>query len=167
LIAIPAKYDSKPYSYGFQKDSPYLDLFNYMIKDLKEKGSYDKIAANYEPEPQFCPDTSGQPLGFDSCITLYLIIIAGFSACICLLFLECLLHYLFPEITWFSTIPPEECEPDHKLNYIIRELELKIKHLETQMTNENVDLTDKMFLIHRIPARRQHCSNAETWEYKD
>jgi hypothetical protein len=76
------------------------------------------------------------------------------------------LHYLLPNITWFSTIPPEESETDPKYNYI-RELELKIKHLETQMTNENVDLTARMFLVHRIPAKRQHCSNAETWEYKD
>jgi hypothetical protein len=79
-----------------------------MIKELKEKGTYDKIAANYEPQPQICPDMSGQPLGFDSCITLFLIILAGLSACICLLVTECFLHYLFPEITWFiSSIPPE------------------------------------------------------------
>jgi hypothetical protein len=108
-----------------------LDLFNYMIKELKEKGGYDKIAANYKP-PQFCPDTSGQPLGFDSCITLYLIIIAGFSACICLLFIECLLHYLCPKITWFSSLTPDE------LCYI-RELKLKIKELETQMSYEHND----------------------------
>jgi hypothetical protein len=109
-----------------------LDLFNYMIKELKEKGGYDKIAANYKPPPQFCPDTSGQPLGFDSCITLYLIIIAGFSACICLLFIECLLHYLCPKITWFSSLTPDE------LCYI-RELKLKIKELETQMSYEHND----------------------------
>jgi hypothetical protein len=108
LIAIPAKYDFKPRAYGFQKDSPYLDLFNYMLKELMEKGTYDKIAASYEAVPQFCPDTSGQPLGFESCITLFLIILAGLSTCICLLFIECMLHYLYPEITWFSSVPPEE-----------------------------------------------------------
>jgi hypothetical protein len=93
LIAIPSKYDFKPLAYGFQKDSPYLDLFNYMIKEFKVKGTYDKIAVNYESQPQTCPDSSGQPLGFDSCIILFLIILAGFSACICLLFIECMLHY--------------------------------------------------------------------------
>jgi hypothetical protein len=132
VIAIPAKYAFKPMAYGFQKDSPYLDLFNYMIKEMKEKGSYDKIAANYKPPPQFCPDTSGQPLGFDSCITVYLIIIAGFSVCICLLFIECLLHYLCPEITWFSSLTPEE------LCYV-KELKLKIKELEAQMSYEHND----------------------------
>jgi hypothetical protein len=103
LIAIPAKYDFKSLAYGFQKDSPYLDLFNYMITELKEKGTFDKIAANSEPLPQFCPDTSGKPLEFESCITLFLIILAGFSTCICLFFIECMLHYLYPEITWFSS----------------------------------------------------------------
>jgi ABC-type amino acid transport substrate-binding protein len=49
VIAIPAKYDFMPIAFGFQKDFPYLDLFNYMLKELKEKGIYDKIAASYEP----------------------------------------------------------------------------------------------------------------------
>jgi hypothetical protein len=106
VIAIPAKYDVKPRAYGFQKDSPYLDLFNYMLNKMKEEGTYDKIAAKYEPPPQVCPDTSGQQLGFNSCITLFLIILAGYSACICILFIECMLHYLYPEITWFSSVPP-------------------------------------------------------------
>jgi hypothetical protein len=38
VIAIPAKYDFKPYAYGFQKDSPYLGLFNHYLKEMREKG---------------------------------------------------------------------------------------------------------------------------------
>jgi hypothetical protein len=110
-----------------------------MLKEMKEKGSFDKIAGNYESLPQFCPDTSGKPLGFESCITSFSIIFAGFSACICLFFIEWMLYYLYSENTWFSSIPPEESEKDSKLNYI-RELILIIKHLETQMSNENVNI---------------------------
>ena len=38
VIVIPAKYDFKPYAYGFQKDSPYLGLFNHYLKEMREKG---------------------------------------------------------------------------------------------------------------------------------
>jgi hypothetical protein len=107
-MAIPGKYDFKPYAYSFQKNSPYLELFNFMLKEMKEKGTYDKIAVQNEPLPQYCPDTSGDPLGFDSCITVFLIILVGFLACICLVFFECMLHYLYPEITLFLSIPPDE-----------------------------------------------------------
>ena len=43
LLQIPSKYDFKPYAYGFQKDSPYLPLFNYYLKEMREKGRLEKI----------------------------------------------------------------------------------------------------------------------------
>jgi hypothetical protein len=65
---------------------------------------------------------------------------------ICLLFIECMLHYLFPEKNWLYSIPPEESEKDSKL---IRVCLLK------KVVWKN--LTANMFLVQRIPA----------WEYKD
>ena len=56
IVATPSKYDFKPYAYGFQKDSPFLSLFNYYINEMKEKGSLEQIQAQYEPAPQVCPD---------------------------------------------------------------------------------------------------------------
>ena len=56
VVATPAKYDFKPYAYGFQKDSPFLPMFNYFINEMKEKGSLEQILVKYEPPPQFCPD---------------------------------------------------------------------------------------------------------------
>ena len=75
VIAIPAKYDFKPYAYGFQKDSPYLGIFNHYLKDMREKGSLNQILKKYEAAPQVCPDSSGLPLGFDSCFTAFLLLI--------------------------------------------------------------------------------------------
>ena len=75
VIAIPAKYDFKPYAYGFQKDSPYLPIFNHYLKDMREKGSLNQILKKYEAAPQVCPDSSGLPLGFDSCFTAFLLLI--------------------------------------------------------------------------------------------
>ena len=62
LIAIPAKYDFKPYAYGFQKDSPFLGVFNHYLKELREKGSLKQILKKYDSGAQVCPDMSGQPL---------------------------------------------------------------------------------------------------------
>ena len=88
IIAIPAKYDFKPYAYGFQKDSPYLPLFNHYLKEMREKGSLKQILDKFAPPPQFCPDLTGQPLGFDSCFTAFLILIGGLTIGLILLVIE-------------------------------------------------------------------------------
>ena len=56
IVATQGKYDFKPYAYGFQKDSPFLPMFDYYINEMKEKGSLNQILAKYEPPPQICPD---------------------------------------------------------------------------------------------------------------
>jgi hypothetical protein len=88
IIAIPSKYDFKPYAYGFQKDSPYLGLFNHFLKEMKERGALKKVLNNYNSQPQVCPDSSGLPLGFDNCFTAFVAWIAGLSLGIVLLLIE-------------------------------------------------------------------------------
>ena len=78
IVAAPAKYDFKPYAYGFQKDSPYLGLFNHYIKELGEKGALKQILNKYETGTQVCPDESGKPLGFESVFTAFLALLSGF-----------------------------------------------------------------------------------------
>ena len=53
-MVIPAKYDSKPYAYPFQKDSPYLGVFNYYLNEMREKGSLKQIQKKYDPPDQVC-----------------------------------------------------------------------------------------------------------------
>ena len=65
-MATRGKYDFKPYAFGFQKDSPFLPLFDYYLNEMKEKGSLKQIQVKYEPPPQICPDYSGKSLGFGS-----------------------------------------------------------------------------------------------------
>ena len=55
ILAIPAKYDFQPYAYVFQKDSPYLSLFNFYLKKMAEKGTIHQLLKKYEPAPQQCP----------------------------------------------------------------------------------------------------------------
>ena len=77
MIAIPAKYDFKHMTYGFQKDSPYLGLFNHYMKEMREKGVLKQILNKYEIGTQVCPDESGKPLGFESCFTALLVLLSG------------------------------------------------------------------------------------------
>ena len=44
---------------------------------MREKGSLQQILNKYEIGTQFCPDESGKPLGFESCFTAFLALIAG------------------------------------------------------------------------------------------
>ena len=88
ILAIPAKYDIKPYAYGFQKDSPYLGLFNHFLRELREKGNLQQILAKYDPPPQVCPDYSGKSLGFSSCFTAFIILTLGSGSALIILIIE-------------------------------------------------------------------------------
>ena len=77
VIAIPAKYNSKHVSYGYQKHSPYQGLFDHYIKEMREKGALKQILNKYETNTQVCPDGSGKPLGFESCFTAFLVLLTG------------------------------------------------------------------------------------------
>ena len=101
MIAIPERYDPKPYAFGFQKNSPYLGLFNYYLNDMRERGRLQQIFKKYANAPQKCPDYSGQALGFNSCFTAFLILLVGFGSSAMLWAME----RLAKELGYSSKIP--------------------------------------------------------------
>ena len=76
-MATPGKYDFKSVAFGFQKDSPFLPLFNYNLNKMKERGSLKQIQVKYEPPPQICPDYSGKSLGFGSVFAAFGVLFFG------------------------------------------------------------------------------------------
>ena len=76
-MATPGKYNFKPVAYGFQKDSPFLPLFNYNLNKMKEKGSLKQIQDKYELKPQICPDYSGKSLGASSVFAAFGVLFFG------------------------------------------------------------------------------------------
>ena len=66
----------------------YLPLFNYYIRDTKEKGSFYKISNKYEPSPQSCPDAGGLPLGLNSCFTAFLPFLCAITVSLIILVIE-------------------------------------------------------------------------------
>jgi ABC-type amino acid transport substrate-binding protein len=53
----------EPLAFGLQKYSPYLGLFDFYIKQLKEKGTMQQIIQRYDAKEQECPDNNGHPIG--------------------------------------------------------------------------------------------------------
>ena len=56
ILATPGKYDFKPYAIGYQKNSPYAQMLDYHIEEMRESGVLDKIRDKYRSLPQQCPD---------------------------------------------------------------------------------------------------------------
>ena len=79
ILALPEKYQFQPFGFAFQKDSPYLELFDYYLKKMKQDGVLDKLIIEYEPPPQICPDLTGKALGFNNLIFPFLTMIAGIT----------------------------------------------------------------------------------------
>jgi hypothetical protein len=142
VIAIPAKYDFKPYAYGFQKDSPYLGIFNHFLKEMREKGSLKKIQNKFNSPPQICPDSSGQPLGFDNCFTAFTAWLAGIGLGLVLLCLEFISRMTGLNLSIFEMYDrrdPEDQDPENydnildNKNAIIHSLSLQVKLLERKL----------------------------------
>ena len=127
-MALPKKYDLKPYAFGFQKNSPFLPLFDFHLKKLQEKGTIDKILKEYESRPQICPDYNGLPLGFDTCISAFLVLAAGMAFGSLFFLLEwiakCFQHVAEIEESHGDFI--EEVSEEEKEKVKIRKLQMKI-----------------------------------------
>lgn len=92
IVATEGKYFHQPYAWPFQKHSPYLDIFNFFIKETIEKGQWNAIINKYKVQPQVCPDMSGQPIEFSNCFTAFLALIFGLLAALIILLLEFLVR---------------------------------------------------------------------------
>ena len=88
IVQIPTNYDYKPLAWGIQKDSPFIELFNYYLKDMKEKGTMQQIFEKYESLPQVCPDSSGKAVGMDACFTAFGVLLFGAGISVLLLITE-------------------------------------------------------------------------------
>ena len=77
IIGTPAKYGITHVAFIYQKDSPYQGIFDYYIKEMKEKGALKQIFSKYDRGNPVCPDQSGKALGFESCFTAFLLLLSG------------------------------------------------------------------------------------------
>ena len=78
IVPTLGKYSKQEISWVFQKNSPYLNIFNFYFHKFKENGIWNSIEERYKIQPQVCPDLSGQPIEFSSCISAFLTLLLGF-----------------------------------------------------------------------------------------
>ena len=52
-----------------------MEIFNYFLQEMKEKGVIKQILEKYKSGPQVCPDMSGQPLGINNSFTAFLLLL--------------------------------------------------------------------------------------------
>ena len=77
IIPTKTKLDSKPSCFALQKHSPFTELFNKFLNEMRERGVLDKILVTEKIQPQNCPDLSGKPLTMNSCFTAFIALIIG------------------------------------------------------------------------------------------
>ena len=56
IVSTPGVYGFRPTGMGYQKDSPYAEIFDYNIERMRASGVLDRIKSKYSSSPQVCPD---------------------------------------------------------------------------------------------------------------
>ena len=111
-MATPGKYNVKQLAYGFQKDSPFLPIFDYYLNEMREKGSLKQIQVKYEPPPQICPDYSGKALGVSSVFSGFGVLFSGVGIALILFGLEKLTQSFGMKWSIFSSYGVVDDHPD-------------------------------------------------------
>lgn len=88
IMALPQKYQKTNIGMALPKDSPYHGMINHYVLIMIESGMINKLLDNTKPPEQECDYEVGSPLGFNNCITPFLVLIGGIGLGLILLFLE-------------------------------------------------------------------------------
>jgi len=83
----------------FQKDSPYVSMFNYFLNNFRESGYLDKFMKNHLEARRLesCETSSFQAIYFENVFMIFLLLFVGVLVSLLLLGIEC--------IKWVQDIP--------------------------------------------------------------
>ncbi len=79
IVPLPQKTNPSYLAFALQKDSPFLEIFNYFLLKMMEVGEIKRITEKYTTFSQECPNYSGKPLGFNSCVTAFGLLCFGLA----------------------------------------------------------------------------------------
>ena len=135
IVETKGKYFTQPYAWAFPKYSPYLEIFDFYISQVIEKGQWDAIENRYKANPQVCLDMSGMPIEFANCFTAFLAWISGLFLGLLLLLFENLFKPLkqsFRRPDWIKTtkVETELMDKDQLQLTIIRQRKI-INHMKS------------------------------------
>ena len=99
-------------------------MFNFYLKEMKEKGSLNQILTKYESPPQVCPDYSGKPLGFGAVFTAFGLLILGAAFALIVFIVEVFSELSGIEIPFLFSYGVGDAPPFNETN-ILRILMIK------------------------------------------
>ena len=88
IIEVPYEFATTKTGFSLQKNSPYLQLFDYYIIRLQERGILERIVKKYTPQPRDCNSSSAKAIGYESCFFAFLLLLLGYLFGILLLIIE-------------------------------------------------------------------------------
>ena len=77
VVALPRKYGISQMGFIIPKNSSFTSAFTYVIKQLIESGTVDRLKEVYKLEDQVCPTYEGQPIGIKKCFFVFGILSIG------------------------------------------------------------------------------------------
>ena len=143
IVVTEGKYFKRPYAWTFQKHSPYLDIFNFYIQEMIQKGQWNAIINKYQAQPQVCPDLSGMPIEFANCFTAFLCLIGGAFLGIIFLCIEYALKpFRFMQVLKGEFTDIQEDFSYENLQKKVMEQSLTIDRLRTEISIYRVKFPD-------------------------
>ena len=88
-MEVPYEFATTKTGFSFPKNSPYLQLFDYYIIRLQERGILERIIKKHTPQPRDCNTSSAKAIGYESCFFAFLLLLLGSLFGIVLLIVEC------------------------------------------------------------------------------
>ena len=87
-MEVPYEFVTSKTGFSLQKNSPYLQLFDYYIIRLQERGILQRIIKKYTPQPRDCNTSSAKAIGYESCFSAFLPLLLGYLFGILILIIE-------------------------------------------------------------------------------
>ncbi len=144
------------FAFGFQKNSPYLGLFNYYLKKMDEKGATHKILASYKVPDQQCPDYKGKALGFNSCITAFIVIFCGLFVALAMFAAEQVTRCMNISMPTYDTLIPKTAQP-HLATHMAAEID-ELKRDKEEIQKRIEDLQNKLDSISEYHWAKKYCN---------
>ena len=139
----------------FPKNSPYLNIFNFYFHKFKDHGIWNSIEERHKIQPQVCPDLSGQPIEYSSCISAFLALLLGFIISSFLVMMECGKVKLYKNVS-------KNCQDSNICEVTESQIEEQISSHYDTIADYQDRISDHYDNISSLKIHLQHIRNTNT-----
>ena len=158
IVLTKGKYMRHEVSWVFPKNSPYLNIFNYYFENFKENGIWKSIEERHKIHPQVCPELSGQPIEYSSCISAFLALLLGIIISSFVMTME---------YGWVKLykIVSKNCQDSNIYEVTASQIEEKISYHYDTIADYQDRISDHYDNISGLKIHLEHISNTNTEDY--